>query len=275
VLFRSDLLILHHGYTAEVISEKNKVQRNYELLVKALEERPNEAYFYMQLGLELRRMDRLAESFDAYAKALDLTDTQPNQIITDEVRETLLTQYSGYLLADKQYEKVVEVLTSDLAFRQPLTPGQLLVRGRALIHLRQPQYALTDVQEAYSRREEETLYPSAIDPMSAAAEVLLAEVFYLNKYFKEAITCFEKVLQNNILELRIILVYSACLDAVGKTVEALEFLRRKAHILDNNPEIWMHGAKLVLKHAELKEAAESWLNEARSHYPDFQIKRIG
>ena len=99
-----DLLILHHGYIDEVISEKNKV------------------------------------------------------------RKTLLTQYSGYLLADKQYEKVVEVLTSDLAFRQPLTPGQLMVRGCALIHLRQPEYALRDVEEAHSRREEPTLFPSAIDP---------------------------------------------------------------------------------------------------------------
>jgi len=114
-----DLLILHHGYTAEVIAERNKFQRNHELLVKVLKERPNEAYFYMQLGLELRRMDRLAESLDAYAMALNLAETQPNQIITDEVRETLLTQYSGYLLADKQYEKVVEVLTSDLTLRQP------------------------------------------------------------------------------------------------------------------------------------------------------------
>jgi tetratricopeptide (TPR) repeat protein len=174
-----DLLILHHGYTAEVITERNKVQRNYELLLKALEERPNEAYFHMQLGLELRRMDRLAESFGAYAKALNLAETQPNQIITDEVRETLLTQYSGYLLADKQYEKVLEVLTSDLALRQPLTPSQLLVRGRALIHLRQPQYAFKDVQEAYSRREEETLFPSAIDPMGDQMWVLLGEVYYL------------------------------------------------------------------------------------------------
>jgi tetratricopeptide (TPR) repeat protein len=212
-----DLLILHHGYTAEVISERNKVQRNYELLLKALEERPNEAYFYMQLGLELRRMDRLAESFDAYAKALNLAETQSNQFITDEVRETLLTQYSGYLLADKQYEKVVEVLTSDLAMRQPLMPGQLLVRGRALIHLRQPQYALKDVQEAYSRREEATLFPSAIDPMGDQMWVLLGEVHYLNgdpqtalRFLDLAVGLFKK-------EPRFRMLYSKCTEALGKS----------------------------------------------------------
>ena len=208
-----DMLILHHGYTAEVITERDKVQRNYELLLKALEETPNEAYFHLQLDLELRCMDRLAETFDAYAQALNLAESQPNQTITDEVRETLLTQYSAYLLADQEHEKVLEVLTSDMALRQPLTPGQLLVRGRALIHLRQPQYALKDVQEAYSRREEETLFPLAIDPMSGAAEALLAEGFYLNSQFQEAIKWFGKVLQASHHELRIVLAYSECLDA--------------------------------------------------------------
>ena len=115
-----DLLILHHGYTDEVISEKNKF------------------------------------------------------------RKTLLTQYSVYLLADKQYEKVLEVLTSDLALRQPLTQGQLLVRSRALIHLRQPQYALNDVQEAYSRREGTTLFPSVIDINGTVTETFLAKKLWLN-----------------------------------------------------------------------------------------------
>jgi tetratricopeptide (TPR) repeat protein len=138
----------------------------------------------MQLGLELRRLDRVEDSFEAYAKALNLAETQPQQVITDEVRETLLTQYSGYLLADKQYEKVLEVLTSDLALRQPLTPGQLLVRGRALICLRQFQYALKDVQDAYFRRAESTLFPSAIDPMGSGAGLILAEALYLNQINK-------------------------------------------------------------------------------------------
>jgi tetratricopeptide (TPR) repeat protein len=211
-----DLLILHHGYTAEVISERNKVQRNYELLLKALEERPNEAYFYMQLGLELRRMDRLAESFDAYAKALNLAETQSNQFITDEVRETLLTQYSGYLLADKQYEKVLDVLTSDLALRQPLTPSQLLVRGRALIHLRQPQYALKDVQEAYSRREESTLFPSAIDPMGDQMWVLLGEVHYLNGDPQTALSFLDLAVGLFKNEPRFRMLYSKCTEAFGK-----------------------------------------------------------
>lgn len=245
-----DLLILHHGYTVKVISERDKVQHNYELLVKALEERPNEAYFYMQLGLELRRMDRLPESFDAYAKALNLAETQPNQIITDEVRKTLLTQYSGYLLADKQYEKVLEVLTSDLALLQPLTSGQLLVRGRALIHLRQPQYAFKDVQEAYSRREKSTLFPSAIDPMGSGADSLLAEALYLNGRHEEALLFFRSATQELPNDLRTILAFSECLAADGKIEESLEYLSQQYMRLKKAPEISAHINNIKVKYGD-------------------------
>ncbi len=261
------MLILHHGYTAEVITERNKVQRNYELLLKALEDRPNEACFYMQLGLELRRMDRIPESFDAYAKALNLTETQPNQIITDEVREVLLTQYSGYLLADNQYEKVLEVLTSDLALRQPLTPGQLLVRGRALINLRQPKYALKDVQEAYSRREESTLSPSAINTKSLALEAMMAEVFFINQRYAEAIEYFETALKSDSSELRTVLAYSECLNKIGKIGEALEYLHNIVINKHNIPAIWIHGATMLMHHDGLQTVTLQWIAEAQQYHP--------
>jgi tetratricopeptide (TPR) repeat protein len=260
------LLILHHGYTPEVISERNKVQRNYELLLKALEERPNEAYFYMQLGLELRRLERLDESFEAYARALNLADTQPEQLITDEVRETLLTQYSGYLLADKQYEKVLEVLTSDLALRKPLTPGQLLVRGRALIHLRQPQYALNDVQEAYARREEPTLFPSAIDPMGFEMERILAEIYYINALPQKSINIIEWLFKNNFCDLQTVLLYASCLNNLSKTVDALNYLRGYSAI-NNSPEIWVHGAKIIGCNIIFNNQFKDWVEEGLMYFP--------
>jgi len=259
------LLILHHGYTPEVINERNKVQRNYELLLKALEERPNEAYFYMQLGLELRRLERLDESFEAYAKALKLAETQPNQFITEEVRETLLTQYSGYLFADKQYGKVLEVLTGDLALLNRLTPGQLLVRGCALIHLKQFDYALRDILDAHNRREEATLFPSAIDPVGTPADALLAEALYLNHRFDTAIPYFESVVQNSNPNLRTILAYANCLNAVGKIQEALELLHQHALLKRNMSELWDHGLKLIRGNQNLGEIADEWIEQIKIH----------
>ena len=263
-----DLLILHHGYTPEVIAERNKVQRNYDLLVKALKNQPDEVYFNGQLGFELRRMGRITESFEAYEKALNLAESEENRIITDEEREQLLTQYSTYLLTDRHYEKVLEVLTSDLALCQSLTPGQLLVRAQALIHLRQSKHALRDVQEAYSRRNESTLFPSAINTRGIFVEMLLAEVLYLNKRFQDAITYLEVIIQKEQHNLGTILVYAECLDSVGKVGEALEFLHKQALSWENVPEIWIHGLKLLNRNVGLKEVAKDWLTEALSHHPD-------
>ena len=113
-----DLLVLHHGYTPEDTAERNKVQHNYDLLVKVLQKWSNQAYYYVHSGFELRGMDRIAESFEAYTKLLNLAEIESIQIITDEGREQLLTQYSAYLLKDRHYERVLEVLTSDLATRE-------------------------------------------------------------------------------------------------------------------------------------------------------------
>ena len=263
-----DLLILHHGYTPEITTERKKVQRNYDLLVKAQKNQPDDVYFNSQLGFELRRMDRITESFEAYEKALSLAEVEQNIIITDEVREQLLTQYSAYLLTDRHYEKVLEVLTSDLALRESLTPGQLLVRAQALIHLNQTKHALRDVQEAYSRRNESTLFPSAINPRGIFIEMQLAEMLYLNKRFQEAITYFEVIIQKEQPKLKTILVYAECLDSVGKVGEALEFLHKQALDWNNAPEIWIHGLKLLNRNVGLKEVAKDWLTEALSHHPD-------
>jgi hypothetical protein len=42
---------------------------------------------------------------------------------------------------------------------------------------------LKDVQKAYSRREQTIFFPSAIDPMSGAAEAILADGFLSQKSF--------------------------------------------------------------------------------------------
>ena len=265
-----DLLIVHHGYTPEVTAERNKVQRNYDLLVKVLEKSPNNAYYYMHLGFELRRMDRIKESFEACEKALNLVETELENKITDEVREQLLTQYSAYLLIDRHYEKVLEVLTSDLGLRESLTPSQLLVRAQALIHLSQPKHALRDAQEAYSRRNESTLFSSAVNPRGSVLEMLLAEALYLNKRFQEAITYFEVIIEKEQPNLLNILLYAECLDSVGKIGEALEFLHKQATDWKNAPEIWIHGLKLLNRNVGLKEVAKDWLTEARSYHPDCQ-----
>ena len=82
---------------------------------KAILKNPNEFYFHMQLGLELGRMGKKEESFQEYAEALRLAETISINKITPEVREALLTQYSAYIIVERRFTEVIEVLTRVLA----------------------------------------------------------------------------------------------------------------------------------------------------------------
>ena len=266
-----DLKIIHHGYAPDILAERDKVNRNYNLLLQAIKDYPKEAYFYMQLGLELRRMGKKDESFENYQTSLELAETECHDRVTPEFRETLLTQYSAYLLADQHYEKVLEVLTSDLALKKPLTPGQLLVRARALIHLRQPKFALNDAQEAFSRRNEPTLFPSAIEPNGPLANAVMAESLFINSQYQEALKYFVNLLELSNPELRTVVNYVECLEKLGRIGEAIEMLQKVALTKMNIPEIWVFGAKILLRDSSMIDVAINWIKEAKNRHPESKI----
>ena len=263
-----NLKILHYGYEPAVMLEKNKIQRNHDLLRKAILENPNEFYFHMQLGLELGRMGKKEESFQEYAEALRLAEDTAINNITPEVRETLLTQYSAYLIVERRFTEVIKVLTGALAKNGPLTASHLMVRARAYIHLKQPIKALADAELAHSYRMNGTLFPSAINPQSLALEAMMAEVFLINQRYPEALEYFSIALNADQPELRTILAYSECLDRSGKTGEALEYLHNIILNRSNIPAIWIHGASLLLRHEGLKTVAAEWIAEAKEYHPE-------
>ena len=262
-----NLKILHHGYEPAVMKEKNKIQRNHDLLRKAILKNPNEFYFHMQLGLELGRMGKKEESFQEYAEALRLAETVSLNKITPEVRETLLTQYSAYLIAERRFTEVIEVLTGVLAKSGPLTASHLMVRARAYIHLKQPIEALNDAELAHSYRMNGTLFPSAINPQSLALEAMMAEVFFINQRYPEALEYFETALKSDSPELRTVLAYSECLNKTGKIGEALQYLHDIAINKNNIPAIWIHGATMLMRHDELQTVTLQWIAEAEHYHP--------
>ena len=270
-----NLKILHHGYAPTVMLEKNKIQRNHDLLREAIRQNPNEFYFHMQLGLELGRMGKKDEAFQEYSEALRLAETIDINRITPEVRETLLTQYSAYLIVDRNFTKVVEVLTGALAKIGPLTASQLMVRARAYIHLKQPIKALNDAEMAHSQRMNGTLFPSAIDPQSLALEAMMAEVFFINQRYPEALEYFAAAVKSSQPELRTILAYTDCLDKTGETRQALEYLHDTIFKISNIPAIWIHGAALLLRHEGFKTVTAEWIAEAKMYHPDnVQIEEL-
>jgi len=120
---------------------------------------------------------------------------------------------------------------------------------------------------AHSYRGNETLFPSAINPNSLALEAMMAEVFFINNRYPEAIEYFELALKSPNPELRTVLAYSECLDRIGRIGEALEYLYdliKKSNI----SAIWIHGATMLLRHAGLRSVALEWIVEASRCHPE-------
>src|SRR6185437_4150615 len=69
--------LIHHGYTQEVVRDRNKIERNLQLLEKAVDELPDEPHLLMNLGLELSRSGREAEAFARYEEAVLSLSAKP------------------------------------------------------------------------------------------------------------------------------------------------------------------------------------------------------
>ena len=115
-----------------------------------------------------------------------------------------------------------------------------------------------------------TLFPSAINPQSLALEAMMAEVYFANQRNPDAIEYFSTALKVDHPELRTILAYSECLDKLGRTGEALEYLHSTIFKKSNIPVIWIHGAMMLLRHAGLRSVALEWITEANYYHPENQ-----
>ncbi len=71
-IIQSDIVINHTGYDIPRDEMEKKVQRNYELLIRHVQEEPLNAYAWFQLGQTLGRMDLAQKSEEALKFALDL-----------------------------------------------------------------------------------------------------------------------------------------------------------------------------------------------------------
>lgn len=65
-----DITACHIGYTREAINKTNKLKRNMDMLIKAVENNPNEPYLYFQLGKTNYMMKDYVTSCPYFEKAL-------------------------------------------------------------------------------------------------------------------------------------------------------------------------------------------------------------
>jgi ADP-heptose:LPS heptosyltransferase/glycosyltransferase involved in cell wall biosynthesis/chemotaxis methyl-accepting protein methylase/Tfp pilus assembly protein PilF len=261
--------LIHHGYTAEVTRDRNKIERNLRLLEKVIEEFPGEPHLLMNLGLELSRSGRESDALQRYREAFDALSSKPATEVVPELRETLLTQFCTRLVAQKQFQNVVQVLTSPLARAQGgLTASLHFSLGLACMELAQLAEAAKQFQACLAKRGQPSLSPINKDIATAAPHHCLAMCLAKMGNVAAAEKAFQAGLNETGHADALRLDYAKFLVEQSRPVDALHRLHAIVTENSRHAAAWRFGAQIALSDPEFFEVAGDWTQEAIRYLPD-------
>jgi len=264
-----DATLIHHGYTAELTRDRNKVERNLRLLERAIQELPDEPHLLMNLGLELARSGREAEALERYREAFKILSSKPAREIVPELRETLLMQLCARLTAAKRFDEVVSTLASPLAgMNGGLTASLHFSLGLSHLELRQFSEAADQMRQCLAKRSQRSLAPISKEINTAAPHHCLAASLVELGDVAAAGKAFEDGLKGTGHGDAFKLDYARFLAGQNRPVDALHLLHEV--VAENKLHIaaWQLGGHIALGRPEFLEFARDWTGEAMRHAPE-------
>jgi Flp pilus assembly protein TadD len=270
--------LLHHGYTKQLMLDRDKIRRNLELLRLAVRENPKDANLMMNFGLELIRVDDVAGGVEKYREAFSLMSAGSEENTAPELREVLLTQFTSQLYKLRAHGEVVQVLNSPLAKNGGLTASLHFALGLSLYELKEYGQAAEQMRYCISRRNQPVVSPVNSDLRTAAPEHCLALSLAKMGDAAGAEKAFLAVLKGRSHVTGsldgITLDYAKFLAAQNRAVEAFQKLHELVTANARNAAAWRTGGEIALGQPEFLEFAGNWTAEAARHMPeDFIINR--
>jgi GT2 family glycosyltransferase/tetratricopeptide (TPR) repeat protein/glycosyltransferase involved in cell wall biosynthesis len=265
------VVLLHHGYTSEVMASRNKVQRNLRLLERAIEELPDEPNLIMSLGLELVRSGKLEAGLERYWEAFRLLSGLPAAEVTPELRETLLTQLATHLMAAKRFSDIVQMWQVPFAGNGGLTASQHFCLGAALMELKQPAEAAEHMRQCAAKRHLPALSPINPEILKAGPHHCLALCLIALNDVAGARQALDAALAADPSSRPARFDLARFQAAQGRTGEALQILRLLTVENPAEPRVWELGGQIALQRPEHLEFARDWTREAVKNFPEDQF----
>jgi len=259
--------LLHYGYTKEMVRDRNKVERNLNLLRQAITENPTDLNLVMNLGLELVRSDDLQGGIVKYREAFALMSAQPATEVVPELREALLTQFTSQLYKVRGHEEILRTLNSPLAKNGGLNASLHLALGLAYFELKRFSEAADQMRQCLATNQKPALTPINVDIHGAAPWHCLALCLARTGDAKGAEAAFQSAITETRRSEEARLDYARFLRAENRPVDALQQLHP---IVAQNPgslAAWKLGGEISLSQAEFIEFARDWTGEAMAALP--------
>jgi glycosyltransferase involved in cell wall biosynthesis/predicted Zn-dependent protease len=258
----------HHGYSQELVRDRNKIERNLKLLRAALEDNPVDVNLVMNLGLELVRSDDLAAGLDKYREAYRLMSAQAPADVVPELREVLLTQFTSQLYKARGHEEVVQVLNSPLAQRGGLTASLHFALGLAHFERKQFREAADQMRQCLAKRHQPGLTPINTDIHTAAPQHCLALCLARLEDQPGAEKAFAAALKETGHVEAATLDYAKFLQHTDRAVEALRQVTAVVTVNAKQLAAWRLGGEIALSRPDFLEFALDWTAEAVKALPD-------
>ena len=259
--------LLHHGYSDELVASRQKVQRNLRLLERAIEELPAEPNLLMSLGAELARTGRREAALRRYMEAFELLSHSPPAKVVPELRETLLTQLTSHLLADKQYAKLAELAGKPLVHSGPLTASLHFNFGLAFMELKQPEQAAAHMRQCLELRNAPALSPVNCEILKAGPHHCLALCLAALKQHPGALEAFQSALAQDAESRPLRMDFARFLAERGQLIPALEQLNELRQKNPADVAVWHLGGQIALSQPQFIEFAGDWTGEALKSFP--------
>ncbi len=263
-----DAQLIHHGYQAEVVKSRDKVQRNLRLLEQANEEYPNDVNLLMNLGLELWRSGQNGYGLGYYQQAYTAMLQQPYAQTPPELREVLLTQYASHLLTLQLYQEVISLFHERAVAPKDRTASQHFIMGLAHSALQRWEPCVTHLQQCLKLRNQPALTPIHQDIRSATPAHCLAHSLRKLGRKAEAKTAFEQALQDDPLNESARVEFAAFQADEGQIIPALTLLHAGIEQNPKQAKVWEAGGALSLRQRDTLDFALDWSREALKHLPE-------
>ena len=259
--------LIHHGYTAQVVKDRSKVQRNLRLLDRAIEEQPDDVGLRMSYGLDLVRSQQLDAGLEEYTKAFKLMAAQPASAVPPELRERLLTLMTTHLMTAQRFQSVVELSESPQALATGPTASLHLMFAVACYVQRKFVQSAQHLKSCIAKRNQQSLSPIHTDIHTGGPRHLLALCYVKLDKAEAAEKEYRASLEEEPSSAKVRLDFAHFLEDSGRSVPALEELHR---VISTNPaeqSAWRYGAEIALRSSDFLDFAADWTLEALRHFP--------
>jgi glycosyltransferase involved in cell wall biosynthesis/tetratricopeptide (TPR) repeat protein len=260
--------LLHHGYTAEMVSDRNKIERNLRLLQLAIEELPGEPNLVMNLGLEMIRSGQFEAGLAQYREALRLMSALPSGQVVPELRETLLTQLTTHLLGARRFSEIVELWRQPFPQSSGLTASQHFMLGLARMELKQPAAAAEQMRQCLAKRRQPALSPVNREILKAGPHHCLALSLAELGQVAGAEQAFHDALDEDAKSRPVRFDFAKFQFLQGRPLEALKLANELVAENCQDIQAWLLGGHIALSQPDFIEFAQNWTGEAIKHFPE-------